>query len=224
MAPPGWKIVDTIPRLSGIPRDAVDITWYVTDPIPVGFDALRETLYTGTSPGQSTPISMWMGPQLKSGPAALTYKAYQIPVTHGPMGPPKFTGSMNWSAPSSSTHALPSQDALAVSFHADYTSIPEHAPPLRPRSSYRGRIYFGPLAQNVVVNETTTNEPVVFATVLSDFAAAFKAFLASAAGGSWSVFSKRNWVLHPVVAGWVDNRIDTQRRRQQDPDFRYLWP
>jgi hypothetical protein len=74
-------------------------------------------------------------------------------------------------------------------------------------------VFIGPL--NVLgVNQTTVPYLLSDAVTLAMRAsAAAMAAEALAAGWTWSVWSRKDQLLRPVVAGWTDNAPDTQRRR-----------
>jgi hypothetical protein len=106
---------------------------------------------------------------------------------------------------------LPNEVALCLSFRA--ANVPGV-----PGARRRGRIYFGP---NQIANTSTTapGRPVQsLINTLRD--AALRLATRPAADPYWGVYSRANLpnpvaasVIPEVVAGWVDNAWDTQRRR-----------
>lgn len=106
----------------------------------------------------------------------------------------------------------------------------EGAPPVTPRR--RGRLYFGPLANNSSTLEGgTTDDPSHPANtsagmVVSNLAASAQQLKAASAlvGCPWSIRSSvpsENFV--EIVGGWIDNAWDVQRRRGPKPTARDLW-
>lgn len=105
------------------------------------------------------------------------------------------------------------------------------APPITPRR--RGRIYFGPLANNAsVIEGGTTAFPANVANGSADqisFVLTASALALKVASGladmPWCIRSTRpseNFVL--IEGGWVDNVFDTQRRRGPDgPQSKHMW-
>lgn len=117
---------------------------------------------------------------------------------------------------------LPNEVAGVLSFHGDLTTVVEEAGATRPRARRRGRVYIGPLIQSAITNATPPPLAPAFtlamranATVMYD--------AAEAAGWRWSVWSRADDELYPVVAGWTDNAPDTQRRRGQDATLRNVF-
>ena len=107
----------------------------------------------------------------------------------------------------------PTEVSGVLSFHADLTGVQEEVVSTRPRARRRGRVYVGPLTRDAIL--FTAAQPVLqsgFTQTLRE-AALEMADVASTAGFTWSVWSRADDILRPVVAGWTDNAPDTQRRR-----------
>lgn len=107
--------------------------------------------------------------------------------------------------------ALPEECAIVSSFHG--------APPVTPRR--RGRVYIGPLNHFVLTAGTTTSPTRVASAVRTSLALAFTALAAADVG--WVVWSPTAGLSTPVVAGFVNNDVDTQRRRGPAADARSIW-
>ena len=129
-----------------------------------------------------------------------------------------------------STSNLPEEVAIVATFHAAYGSSPERVPgglpgpegDTRPRARLRGRIYLGPLSS--AASNQPANEPARPHINLQNSLVGSMDRLATQLGTDglrWSVFSPTkaleaadiNAGGADVVAGWVDNAFDTQRRR-----------
>ena len=212
----GNKWVARLDKISGLLSDVVENTWYTnTVAGPSVVVPALQTFYSN--------LASYMAPSMLG---TLTVIQYAIPDTRPPlgsgMGPPVSTTTATpWSITSSS--GLPAEVSIALSYHADYHSIPEHAGNLRPRASYRGRVFIGELSTSVISTASTgVKETLVSSTTqatLCTLASNFKAV----SGLGWSVFSHKNWALYPVIGGWVDNAIDSTRRRQIAPTIRQTW-
>lgn len=90
----------------------------------------------------------------------------------------------------------------------------------------RGRIYIGPLAPlNSVITFLDDQPPLVAGTFTFDLALAATAYgnALAAADITWGVYSRVDEELYPIVAGFVDNEFDTQRRRQVKATSRQTW-
>lgn len=99
----------------------------------------------------------------------------------------------------------------------------------------RGRVYLGPLLQSNIT--TASGRVIVHASTISAIVSAAQA-LAGITGPPdiiWSVFSptlagpepwsesQLNSAFTAITRGWVDNAMDTQRRRGTEPTARTLW-
>jgi hypothetical protein len=108
--------------------------------------------------------------------------------------------------------ALPEEVAIVASFHG--------LPPVT--GSTRGRVYLGPLNSAAVTPGTTTTPTRVNAGVAQAVADAMEALSAALVG--WIVLSSTYGLQTDVLGGFVNNDLDTQRRRGPDADSRIIWP
>lgn len=113
--------------------------------------------------------------------------------------------------PAGAVNDLPEEVAVCLSFHGD--------PPVTPRR--RGRIYLGPLNGACFFDASTTTPARVSPTLRTDACNRMLGLATSDVG--WSVWSPTSSTLVPVTAGWVDDAMDTQRRRGPDPSARTVW-
>ena len=205
------------------------------DALPL--DQTFNTFYTDTvsAPATVTPAftsfytTIWplLHPSLAGGASALKIDQYAIPDTRPPagmgFGPPLSTTNCNLPAATVGAAGYPSEVSITLSFHADYTTIPEHIGSTRPRARYRGRVYLGPMGENSGFTQTTGGRwTVVAASALTTITGAASTLLHVSSLG-WSVFSRKNWALYPVIGGWVDNAFDVQRRRGTAASAKSLW-
>lgn len=121
----------------------------------------------------------------------------RVPILTAPMPVPS-RGSAN---------GLPEEVAVVMSFQGAKVSGFD-------QRNRRGRIYLGPLS----VTAITQGGSAAFASSSSTFRAnirtACRTYLLGAFSGvQWSVFSPTNLTSTPVVDGWIDFPLDTQRRR-----------
>lgn len=107
---------------------------------------------------------------------------------------------------------LPEEVAICLSYHTD--------PPITDRR--RGRIYLGPLNHSLTT-DATTSQPMRVSTSAQNTLAGLAVRMLDADVG-WSIYSPTDDLLHPIVGGWIDNGLDTQRRRGPDTTTRTLWP
>ena len=212
------RAVVELARISGIPHDTVMNTWHFDIPAGSSTDATTietalRTLYSSISTKFASNLS-----------GAMTIAWYNL--TTLPAGPPWRTVVMTPIGPGTG-NPLPDNDAIVISFHADLTGIPEFAPGTRPRQSRRGRVYLGPLDSATVVTDSPNHRPRVDPALLTTLKTQLTTFLSTmtdSSGVHWQVYSPKGHTIHPVVGGWVDNRFDSVRRRQEDATSRTLWP
>lgn len=127
--------------------------------------------------------------------------------------PPVYIGSFTQAG---TPVALPAEVAVCSSFSA---AAPAGTLPAR----RRGRIYVGPLNDDTgsVVGSYLRPSPTFRALL----AASTKALVEGLADDGWifSVWSRRDNTLFPVVRGWVNDEYDTQRRRGPEVTTRDTW-
>lgn len=131
---------------------------------------------------------------------------------------PIYEEAADYGAPSASV-ALPSEVALCLSFHGTFESG-------EPNARRRNRIYLGPFTE-ADNDSSTDNISRPSAGLLADIDDAASNLLIASGGSAawqWDVYSPTEDASHAVVAGWVDNAWDTQRRRGRRPTARTLFP
>lgn len=132
---------------------------------------------------------------------------------------PWATDALTLGSPSS-TAPLPSEVALCLSYHALITSGGNPA-------RKRGRVFLGPWAAQDCESASASLYGRPKATTQQQLVDAAGALLAASnltTAWSWVVYSPTDELARPVVAGWVDNAWDTQRRRGIDPTLRTVFP
>lgn len=119
---------------------------------------------------------------------------------------------------------MPSEVAIALSFHAAFGTDPEFAGTTRPRSSDRGRVFIGPLVMSslIVGDDSTTHRPLVKPNVRAALLSNAQSYLQVSGGGllGLQVWSRKNARVRPVVGFSVDDAFDTQRRRGERATLR----
>lgn len=103
---------------------------------------------------------------------------------------------------------MPEEVAACFSFRGAYES---GEPPAR----RRGRVYLGPLATECLNSGDAAGRCYIDSTFTEAVEDAYTAAWAelTTAGNVHEVWSSADDAGYPVVAGWVDNAFDTQRRR-----------
>lgn len=95
-----------------------------------------------------------------------------------------------------------------------------------PQARRRGRIYWGALGPSAISNGSSSTFPKPDTSWVTTMIAAVEANILDTgdAGLTWVVWSPTSLQSADVDNGWVDNAIDTQRRRGNKATARTLWP
>lgn len=236
---PPVKAVATIPAKSGLARDAFSNTFAfatntddnaglqaVADAVTDFYTALRSNgraivddfsdvvsnaanaarvdLYdlTGHQDGTPTGSPIWT-------------KTWTVPDTQGTAAglPAEMCAVISYSAAGSlnapvegGLQAIPTPRS-AVRMGAPVT----HQGTIRPRQRLRGRLYIGPLRQASVAADSQ-GEVQLTGEVMATLSQAALALI-NLASAEWQQWSRREALMLPVTAAWVDNEPDVQRRR-----------
>lgn len=208
-----------LPGKTGLLADACVNTFSfitaATPPSAGNMDAISGALanFYNTVPAGHNAIAGFINESILRTANGVTVKFYDLAahLDGSPHGSPIGIRTFTLGAMVPGAVAAPREIAAALSFHADFGAAVEFAPGSRPRSSFRGRVYIGPLTQSVWQTEGTTgrvNFTQTFRETLVTQAAALRD-----AGIGWSVWSRRLGQLRDVLVVSVDDAIDVQRRR-----------
>lgn len=161
-------------------------------------------------------ISEWISREV-------THEIAAYKIQAGNLGSPART--MDWLGPvaSGTQTSMPPEVAAVVSFHGNLTGVQEEAGATRPRARRRGRIFVGPLNGLAIDEHLPDARLAAFFTGVLRSQCVDLADNVAALGWSWSVWSRANAELYPVVGGWTDNAPDTQRRRGVQPTARVVF-
>lgn len=217
------KVVMRLQDASGLPANQFMNTFYVDDSkAPSGYMTYFENFYNLRQTGAVNAVAYYLASYVARGPTAGQYSLYAFKTDPSlPLGPPFGTGTFSMPASSGSSD-FPSEVAGTVSYHADYTGVPEHAGKSRPRARYRGRAFVGPLNNNAFTTDGTPPRCHLSGNYTNDVASAFHTLVTGLTGGL-QVYSRVDHVFRPVVAAWVDDAADTQRRRGIPAVNRVSW-
>lgn len=227
-----------LPAKSGLGRDTVVNTFaFIGDGVqsPQGnatdFQVLIEAFYNTVQGASSRSIANFISPSVDRATGVCLVNYYyantQLPGTDkngqpfkpglqgGPHGSPWAIKTWTLGAPTAGYTGAPSELAVVLSFHSQYSGLTEEAGGTRPKSRHRGRLYIGPLCKESWDVEATTNRVKVIDGLKTTIGAAAAAMINAGTAGEpkWAQWSRKNAELQPVVGGWVDDAFDIQRRR-----------
>lgn len=218
---PATRAVVTIPAVSGVARDAVKFDFAFSNPSS-SLHTNIVTFFSYVNPTWSTSISAFLSPTLAHTSAGCLLQLYDLTghLDGSATGHPPYEQD-TFTLPGGGGSPLPSELAVVLSYHADFTGIPEHGPHTRPRSRYRGRLYIGPMASSTLASDSTTHRASVAQNVRETIAAGAGHF--SSLEPTWSVWSRKDATMRQITQGYVDDAWDVQRRRGEDPIARTFW-
>jgi hypothetical protein len=193
-----------LPYFTGLPEDIVTNTWHF------------ETGELGPSAGELDEcvarleaaydlVDQLMAATLSRVADACEIRIYNL-ADPEPREPVR-TSTFTLDTPESITN-LPLECAIVLSYHAEFVSGV-------PNARRRGRAYIGPFALPALTVGNASVFPftqTIAQTAVRDMATALDTEIGWPL--QWVQYSPTTGLANPVVAGWVDNEFDTQRRRQ----------
>ena len=188
---------------SQLPQDAYVNSWHFrsTPFIAQDFDNVRDLLvdfYDVASGNQPHALTYFTSNNTLSG--NYTIKAYWLEDPK-----PRAVAYETYGAVNVNTQGtLPTENAAVFSFQAAQESGES-------QKRRRNRIYFGPLGANAVDNYSHLDNDLVASMLFAG--RQLKEASDQAATWSWVMYSPSDDAAYPVDNGWVDNAVDTQRRR-----------
>lgn len=161
----------------------------------------------GVLPTQGSPMGYYMSPWVKRDAQLIAYNLDDAK--------PRLPHPLPLTLPAAGGNGLPEEVCVVGTLHA--------APPVSPRR--RGRLYFGPLFTGAADVGTTTHPARPEASFVNDFCKALQTMtIAFDSAPAWSIRSVTpSENFQPIVSGYVDNALDTQRRRGPDTTARQFW-
>lgn len=200
----------SVPYFSNIPEDVITNTWHflflVGSPVETDYQALVGDLlafylfvYSAVDGGLTW--APWARPD------AMSMKVYDLsdPTPRVPV----YQEVVDATASTSSSSTLVPETAICLSFQAVAVAG-------LPQARRRGRIYLGGMGVGVTAGSSSLF-PQISSDIREGICTAAHDLKAAADGHGWEwvVRSKVNDDVVAVDNGWVDNAVDTQRRRGQ---------
>jgi len=211
----------TIPYSSRVPSDVVTTTWHADFnsppflPGPAEAAALVQKInnfYKKIFEGSPGAMAQYMSPgNSRAKVYDLTDPMPRVALFDGP-SPVVASEDL---VPS----YMPPETAVCLSYRAAYQSG-------LPKASQRGRIFLGGIGNACIDAAVGVDFPVVNAGFRNDIGVFANNLITDFADVDWTwvVYSRKLNQSFPVVGGWVDNALDTQRRRGVTATTRTNWP
>jgi hypothetical protein len=228
-----------LPYIDGIPSDVSEMVYHFSaptesDPAAVCADinTAFTNIYNDAQEGMAGPLGQALS-RVVDRTKCLTafWSATDGTVRHFEPLP---SIELPVAAADTGSYDMPLQVALCCSFSGPVAYNTDGTVADVSAGRKRGRIFFGPLIGETAVN-SDSGYPIPQTTFINTLSAAH-AYLQSLSGSdhTWGVLGRphtsnssdphtRVAVFTPITAGWVDNRWDTQRRREVKASHRYTW-
>lgn len=212
---PDYRFQVELESVSGLAADRVINTWYARaadDTVAANFAITLTDFYGLDLPGQTRSVGEYFGASVSRVAGAHRIKVYDLadpeprtPVTEQPFGIQAALVNDD----------LPREVALCLSFRAEYTSGAN-------RARRRGRVYLGPFNTGALGGPDAGEDSRPLGALVTDVIVGAQHVLSNPTG-LWLVWSETDAAGRFVIAGWVDNAWDTQRRRGAAPTVRTLF-
>ena len=209
----------SIPYWTNIPADVVTNTWYfdslndqpVNDAraalVFANLESVYEDIYGAVATGQMAP---WLRPLLT------VMKMYDLddPQPRTAVRESVVPLTVSFAA---SAFTAP-ETAIVASYHTEYESGIN-------KQSQRGRVYLGGLSDTFFTTGAGSSTPVVKLASRENIGVTLAGLqaLSLADDWGWVVYSPTLQQSFAVAGGWIDDALDTQRRRGTAPSARYIW-
>lgn len=209
----------TIPYFTNLPTDVItndwSMFWPIGTPAESDFENARDRLMAFYS------AVYQIGGGSNTGAPWVVFADASLKVYNRGDAPPRapvYEAAAPITADQAASSYLPPEAAICLSFQAAQVSGV-------PQSRRRGRVFLGGFG--IAMTPGDDNEfPVVDPIIRLGICSAAEDLLAGLTtdGWVWSVWSRVNASGSAVTNGWVDDAIDTQRRRGVAPTVRTLFP
>lgn len=207
-----------LPLKTGLPEDVVVNSFALRTPgTPPGPNttAIISNFYNLAVSAQLGALGEWLSPALSQ---QAKLEMYAVDLATGTIGSPLGVQPFTLLTGIGADSQLPNEVALCVSFAG--FPLPGASP-----ARYKGRVFVGPLIKDAVQQDPATVQPILDPDLRQCAAAAAKRMADElvADGTELCVWSRADAAYHPVVRGWVDSELDTQRRRGRRTTVRTTW-
>ncbi len=206
---------------TGIPADSVINSFHFTTPSPVVLQSELDDVVAALKEFYDTPVQSAfslssVGLLLAGDDVSTQLRRIKIRKRQAVKPEPTLEEHEYNTSTGSASGAFPHEVAVVLS----YRGVVGAGAVQRRR---RGRIYLGPLSNQVGFSENSAGDIRPTPSARSTIAAAAARMQNRTGPAIWSTYSEVDQTASPVLDGWVDNAYDTQRRRGTKATSRTLW-
>lgn len=215
-----YQVQATLPYLTGLPKDVITNTFYFDwlgagDPDATKFGNLADLVagfYEGVFPTAGTfSMASWID--------RTKYRTKIYDLVEPKPRVPKLDRTETLDVKTEANTIMPPEVAIVASYHAAPVSGVAKA-------SLRGRIFLGGLGTNCVgVSATYPGFPIPGTALVTLIISRMQILAQTSVHPDWGMrqHSEKFGIARPVTGGWVDNALDTQRRRGNAATARTTW-
>lgn len=213
-----YMVQNAIPYFTGLPEDVVTNTFHFdwgspTPPVETDLGVLVSSVAAFYENVFADPGTLWCAPWMR--PALNRVRIYDLDMPTP--RPPIFDEVVPLTLEMAPANNIAPESAIVLSYHGAIVSGVNAA-------RRRGRVYIGGLGSGIDTGSASAF-PKINASAINQCINAAQELVAAEAvtNFTWVVYSRVSQSSTPIVGGWVDNAIDTQRRRGNASTGRSTW-
>lgn len=213
-----FMVQNSMPYYTGLPEDVVTNTFHFdwpggSPPDEIALGNLVNTVAAFYENVFKDPGTLWCAPWMR--PALNRIRVYDLDMPTP--RPPVFDEVVPLTLEMAPANAIAPETAIVLSYHGAIVAGVNAA-------RRRGRLYIGGLGSGVDTGSASAF-PKVNASAITQIIDAAEAIITAEGSTTWQwvVYSRVSQSSTPIVGGWVDNALDTQRRRGNASTGRTTW-
>jgi hypothetical protein len=211
-----------LPSTTGLIEDQVVNTFAFLTPVTGAVSATDADhiqfaladFYNSVDATSGETVANFLGTQLDRATNGVKIKIYDLAghLDGTAHGSPVFERFFTLGPSQGGETNLPAEVAMVLSFHSDLTNLQQEQGSTRPAARARGRIYLGPLCTLAKVEYASSHQVYLSGGARNTVIGAATRLM-NDANTVWAQWSRKNAEVLPVVGGFMDDALDSQRRR-----------